>query len=318
MDVWSRLSRGVRRRLLGIASTETSTTRRGFYTGRARVHLELIGENFLHGYHAALDESDYDMLVRRLESIPAEWQGFAFEGAAMALTLLDLLTPWRRDRLARFIGGPGRFHIYMVHVGAGWALARLSPRPLRALARLDPLLGWLAIDGYGFHAGYFAWRRFVRAQALPRRLDGYALRVFDQGLGRSLWFVEGADVERIASTMMAFPPARRSDLWSGVGLACTYAGGVERHEIVALQEAARPYAAELAQGAAFAAEARRRAMNSTPHTDLACSILCGCSTVEAAQWTEEARRNLPFYTDTPAYELWRQRIREMVAQEVLR
>jgi hypothetical protein len=83
-------------------------------------------------------------------------------------------------------------------VGLGWAWARLPGNPERRLPALDPLLGWLAVDGYGFHEGYFHWRRRVSARELPRGLSASARRVFDQGLGRSLWFVEGADVPRAA------------------------------------------------------------------------------------------------------------------------
>src|SRR3712207_8380154 len=53
----------------------------------------------------------------------------------------------------------------------------------------------------------------------------------DQGLGRSLWFVQGADVRRIPATVNAFPAERRPDLWSGLGLACGYAGGRTRAEV---------------------------------------------------------------------------------------
>ncbi|MEE9149389.1 MAG: DUF1702 family protein [Candidatus Tectomicrobia bacterium] len=35
----------------------------------------------------------------------------------------------------------------------------------RPLQRLDAIPGWLAVDGYGFHEGYFHWTRFVREQA---------------------------------------------------------------------------------------------------------------------------------------------------------
>ena len=35
--------------------------------------------------------------------------------------------------------------------------------------------------------------------------------VFDQGLGRSLWFVEGADVSKIRATVRGFPAARRAE-----------------------------------------------------------------------------------------------------------
>jgi len=50
------------------------------------------------------------------------------------------------------------------------------------------------MDGFGFHEGYFQWSRSVRKKALPKGVNGYALRAFDQGLGRSLWFVECADI----------------------------------------------------------------------------------------------------------------------------
>src|SRR5262249_43750809 len=150
-------------------------------------------------------------------------RGFAFEGAAMASALLDLLALGRGRRLEGLLRGPGAAHVYMVHVGAGWALARLRRRPWSRLHGLDPLLGWLSVDGYGFHQGFFAWERFVRRQEEPRRLSAYARRAFDQGLGRSLWFVHGADVERIASSVKSFSVRRRGDLWSGVGLAATYA-----------------------------------------------------------------------------------------------
>ena len=181
--------------------------------------------------------------------------GFAFEGAGMGLFLLDLLTPWRRDRLSAFLSGPGAPHVYMVHVGAGWALAQLGLRVDRALTRFDPLLRWLVMDGYGFHQGYFRWPRCVEGQWVPARLSGYARRGFDQGLGRSLWFVEGADGARITASIARFPRARQADLWSGVGLACAYAGGVTAEPIQQLRSMAGVNLPSLAQGAAFAAKA---------------------------------------------------------------
>ncbi len=154
----------------------------------------------------------------------------------------------------------------MVHVGAGWALAQLRRRVNRALAHWDPLSGWLAIDGYGFHQGYFRWPDTVDRQCVPHRLAGYARRVFDQGLGRSLWFVEGADVDRIAATIDRFQERRHADLWSGVGLACAYAGGLPGQAIESLCAMAGPHRPHLAQGVAFAAKARERAGNpAAPH-----------------------------------------------------
>jgi hypothetical protein len=266
----------------------------------------------VHGYRAALADDTPEVLARELAAVESELAGFAHEGAAMALALLDRLAPWRRDRLASFIAGPASKHVYMAHVGAGWAFARLrlGPRPARGL---DPLLRWLALDGYGFHQGYFAPRRHLYAACAPGRFGGYALRAFDQGLGRSLWFAAGADPDAITLRLRSFPAARLPDLWSGLGLAATYAGGATSGALEALRAAAHDWAAHMAQGSAFAAAARRRAGNPASHTDLACRIVTGRSAAEAAVLTDEARRGLPADCAVPAYEAWRSRIRMELA-----
>jgi enediyne biosynthesis protein E3 len=309
----------LRKRILGISVEEASFARRGFRGGDAstRRHLEQVGRTFLHGYHAALEEDRPDRLASRLDELAPELRGFAFEGAGMALYLLDLLTPWNRGRLGDFLAGPGAAHTYMVHVGAGWALAQLRRRVEPALARLDPLLGWLAVDGYGFHHGYFGWKVAVERRRVPKRLSGSALKVFDQGLGRSLWFVEGAEVARIAATIAGFGRERQADLWSGVGLACAYAGGVSEQDVGGMSRMAGPYRPHLAQGVAFAAKARQRADNPAPHTDLACRVLCGMPAEEAAGLTDRALAGLAGEDGLPAYEVWRGRIRANWTREAV-
>ncbi len=46
----------------------------------------------------------------------------------MALGLMDMLLPWRRDRWSSFTSGPARHHEYMMYVGLGWAMARMRRR----------------------------------------------------------------------------------------------------------------------------------------------------------------------------------------------
>jgi len=304
-------------RLLGISVEETLVLRRGFHVRDTAIkeRLEAIGQTFLRGYHAALPDEGGAALARSLGLVGAELQGFAFEGAAMALTLLDHLLPMNQGRFHRFLQGTGTPHFYMLHVGAGWALARLPWLRWRVdafISTLDPLARWLALDGYGFHQGYFYWPDSVGRQQVPRGVAGYARRAFDQGLGRSLWFVEGADATQIAAAIAAFPEARQPDLWRGVGLACAYAGGRQRSHLELVREAAGPYLAQAAQGAAFAAKARERAGNPAPHTELACGILCGVSAQAAAAVTDDALRDLPPDGVEPAYEIWRRRIQEQL------
>lgn len=294
--------------LFGLSALEATFARRGFRAAEpaAQQHLEAIGYAFLQGYNNALDIGDPVALAGPLDVVDAELRGFAYEGAAMALALLDLLVPWRRDRLKRFLEGPGAPHVYMAHVGAGWALARLR-RPLGALpVGTDPLLRWLALDGYGFHEGYFHPARTIERRTVPFHLNGYERRVFDQGLGRSLWFVQGADPARIAAAVSPFGEDRASDLWSGIGLACAYAGGANAEVLATLAGDWLPF---LAQGAAFAAEARERAGNPASHTEVACRALCGITAADAAAVTQEALHELHGAQPLPAYEAWRQRIR---------
>ena len=226
----------------------------------------------------------------------------------MGLALVDWLTPWSRTRVSRFLAGAGNAHAYTVHVGAGWVLARVPGRVDKLLSRFDPLLRWLLMDGYGFHEGFFRWQRYLGGQPIPRRITGYAARAFDQGLGRCLWFIDGADVAWVPQTIAGFPLARQSDLWSGVGLAAVYAGEVSESELESLRDAAGQFHPELAQGASFAAKARQRAGNLTPYQDLACGVLCGMSAAKAALLSDEALENLPVDGMEPAYETWRRRI----------
>lgn len=302
----------IRKLVFGISAQDTSFERREFRGGSPamRSRLEKIGKAFVDGYHAALDDHHLDALVPKLRQVDRDLEGFAFEGAAMGLALLDRLTPWWPNRLQAFLEGAGGDHAYMVHVGVGWVIARIPGNVERQLSRLDPLLRWLAMDGYGFHEGFFRWRQYLAGQPAPNRVQGYARRAFDQGLGRCLWFIDGGDVKRIPQTIGALAAPRRGDLWSGVGLASVYAGGVGAEELRNLRQAAGEFQPQLAQGAAFAAKARLRAGNATAYTGLASEILCGLTAEAAAEITNEILEDLSDDADEPAYEVWRKRVQE--------
>src|SRR3954467_5106547 len=101
------LTRRLRNRLLGISLDEADFSQRGFSGGDSarRAHLEEIGRSFIGGYNAALSDMDPEVLSKLLNIVPTEFRGFAYEGAAMALTVRDLLTPWGSSRLAVFLAG---------------------------------------------------------------------------------------------------------------------------------------------------------------------------------------------------------------------
>lgn len=316
----------LRRRMMTPDVIETKLRTRGFHDKgpRAREVLETVGESFLTGLGDAVETGSPSATDRRLSALPVRYQGFAYEGAAMGFALLDGIIPGSR-RTSAFLRGAGDDHVYMAYIGIGWAMARLPGFLWPDTRGLDPLLRWLIHDGYGFHQAYFHTDRYVRRRerddrAARRTGDGaYALRAADQGVGRALWFAGGADVDRVAGLVGGFSEERRSDLYSGVGLAATYAGGADEKELHRLRDHAGEHLGFLAQGSAFAAEARVRAGLVVPHTELGTSVLCGTDAERAARVSRALRPDATILAHDPLhppYETWRAGIaRELTSHE---
>jgi enediyne biosynthesis protein E3 len=305
----------IRNRLMRISPDETKFETRGFTASsdQQREYLESIGDTFVFGYHAALQIPEVNALASYMEEhVPNDMIGFAYEGAAMAIALTDFMKFKRKGNFQAFIAGPGYNHSYMAHVGLGWAIARVPFLYKWALKNADPLLKWLAVEGYGFHQCYFHTHKTLFLKKFPKQLKGYASRAFYQGVGRCLWFVHGSNPTPMKTTIEGFHKDYHSDLWSGLGLACAYAGGIDRVEVEHLIETAGPYNMDFAQGVAFAAKARVRANNLTAHTEMVAQCACHCSAEQAAEYTDLALKNLDESTSTPAYEIWRKRIKTQI------
>ncbi|MDT0263250.1 DUF1702 family protein [Jatrophihabitans lederbergiae] len=310
--------RALRRRILTPNTSEASLSVRGFHekSPAARAMLETIGETFLTGYAYAAEARVPAEAEECLEKLPRQIRGFAYEGAGMGFAIRDGL-PFGGNLVTQFLEGRARNHIYMVYVGVGWALARLPRfRWVKASAAAqDPVLRWLVLDGYGFHQAYFHTDRYVRQQYrhlnFPWPTGGptsYAGRVIDQGIGRAIWFVGGADPERAADLIDAFDETRRPDLYAGAGLAATYAGAADLDELRTFKLRADQYLPEVAQGSVFGAAARFKADLVMPHTTLAASLLCGVTPAEASELADETRAQSFDRSELTSYEQWRRRI----------
>lgn len=307
----------LRRRLLTPDVSETRLDVRGFHakSPEARERLETVGGSFLTGYAAAAEARRPADAEPALERIPRNFRGFGYEGAAMAFAVRDGLPVGGRNHVAGFLAGRGGAHIYMAYVGVGWAMARLPRWRWSTLHAPDPLLRYLVLDGYGFHQAYFKTGRYVRDQYRQPGFrwpsdapPGYPDRVIDQGIGRATWFVGGADPVVVSRIFATFPEHRRADLYSGAGLAATYAGGATEAELRRFLDLSGGYRADVAQGAAFAAAARLRADLVMPHNELATEVFCEMTVAQAAKVTDEARADLRDEADRPAYAVWRRRI----------
>jgi hypothetical protein len=310
---------GIRRRILTPNVSQTSMAVRGFHvkSAAARDRLENVGRTFLEGYALAAEARRPAEAESRLDEVPAEFRGFAYEGAAMAFAVRDGL-PFGGKHMERFLAGPGDPHVYMAYVGVGWAMARLPRVRWSTLHAPDPVLRWLVLDGYGFHQAYFKTEKYVtgqyRSDRFPWPADDYrryATRVIDQGVGRAMWFVAGTDARRLHAMVQEFPEYRRADLYAGTGLAATYAGGADAAELRWLRDAVGDHAGDLAQGASFAAGARVRAGLVVPHNEVATEIFCGRTPAEASRVNDEALVDLDHHGSVPAYEQWRQRIKHV-------
>jgi hypothetical protein len=280
--------------------------------GASRHALQSAGQSFLEGFNAFVAVSGDNGWVDGLDAMDPELRGFAYEGAGMACAMLDVLTLSRGRRMDELISGAAQTYPHMVYVGAGWAYARLRLRPWWGIRSRDPLLRWLAWDGFGFHQGFFHANRVVGAQCVERGLAPDQRAIRDQGLGRLLWFHECADPDGIALRVGEFSTVRHADLWSGIGLAATYAGAAEPDELDRLVVLAGDHRADLAQGCAFACKARRVSAVVPAHTEKAAIVLAGVNAAEAAVWTDQAQIGLgPGPLTARHYQQWRAEIRRL-------
>jgi hypothetical protein len=315
----------LRKRLLTPPLEEILFSTRGFHAAdpAARALLEKSARQLLVGYECAMESTGTAEAVERLETLDHRFLGFSYEGAAMALAVRDALGPGRAGRrIEDFLAAElPATHVYLAYIGIGLALPRV-PRMLwrRAFPDLTTLpeprcLAWLIWDGYGYHQAYFAPRKWIGEQYVTRHYPWPAEHVnhaVDGGIGRALWFFHGADVAAVARAVGAFPAARRGDLWGGVGLAATYAGGVGADDLRRLRESAGAHRPDLVGGMVMAAKARVLGGDVVPHNELAAAVLGGMSVVEAADIAQQAGTGLPPDAAYATYAEFRERIRRSV------
>jgi hypothetical protein len=310
----------LRRLVLTPAMRSVTFTDRGFpgAGSTAAGRLEAIPEAVICGFEWGIDTRDQWELVQRLELVEPEMRGFAYEGAAMACTVRDAMAGGRGHSARDLLTGPALPHTFLTYIGIGFAMARL-PRITwrRVLPDLTgtpyyPTMSWLAVDGYGFDLAYFRTGRYVDEQRRPdpypwQGYPDYFQRAADQGVGRALWFIHGGHPDGIAASAGRFATDRHADLWSGVGLAATFAGGSDSAGLATLCRLAADHRDHLAQGAVFAAKARVFSGHLPEHTEAGCRALTGLSAQAAAALADAAATTDS--GDQPDYENWRARIR---------
>lgn len=320
----SALFGALRKNLLAPSLEEVTFAKRGFpvlQTPESR-YLERIPQNVILGFELGIELGDRPDAIQRFDMVDRDFRGFAYEGATMAFTILDVLPGRRSDRARKLLDGHAAPHLFVAYIGIGFAMSHL-PRVLwpKVLPPLQdqwfhPRASWLAVDGHGFDQAYFNHRKWIDGQALPKpypwqNRPDYFLRAFDQGIGRMLWFMHGANVPAVASAINAFASHRHVDLWSGIGVAAAYAGAGDPEMFKALREISGDYLPEVAAGVVFAAKARLYEDLDTPHTEVAARVVCDMSLEQASAVADEASDTFVGEREAlPDYELWRRRVQE--------
>ncbi|MBG0829057.1 DUF1702 family protein [Planomonospora sp. ID67723] len=318
----SSVSGSFRKLVLAPSLADVTFGARGFPVtpSPATRRLEAIPQAVVCGFEWGIEARGQWEVERRLSMVDVELRGFAYEGATMAFTVMDAMGGGRGRRTRDLMLGPGRPHIFLTYIGIGFAMARL-PRVLwkKVVPDLEgspyhPTMSWLAVDGYGFDRAYFDTRSWVDEQKAPRPYPwegapDYFPRAVDQGVGRALWFIHGARVPEVAAAVRRFAAHRQADLWSGVGLAATFAGGCGAGELALLRGEAGEHRAELGQGAVFAAKARDYAGFVPPHTEAATAALTGLSVAGAVALADDTAVDPRAPGRVPPYETWRRRVR---------
>ncbi len=143
---------------------------------------------------------------------------------------------------------------------------------LSAVEKIDKHFYYRIADGCGYYDGFFRNRHAVINQEFPGYMPIETTKFYYQGIGRSLWYSENGDIEKVRSKVESFAEDLHPHLWRGMGIAVAYVGGCIADELKLIFETANFHQEQLASGAALAAKSRIEANTITPDTTL-CSQL---------------------------------------------
>lgn len=147
-------------------------------------------------------------------------------------------------------------HRSQLFVGLGWSLAETGVTDFfKDFSSSDQ---WRMADGYGYYSGLFKRREAVRQQLIPEEIPLSLSGGFDQGLGRSFWYLTQGDPARIQELILLFREERHPSLWRGVGLAMSYVGGVDKTLLDTVLAHAGPHLSAFKSGALLAIDGRSK------------------------------------------------------------
>jgi hypothetical protein len=274
--------------------------------------MEKIRAVFQYGMSVSIDEEDMDLLEEELKTTENEFRSIAYEAAAMQLATKDISINQSFDHWRLFIKGPGVKHLTQAHIGLGWAMAQQQFPVFPFIETLEPLMQCRVIDGYGYYEGIFRKRRSIGGLQIPLALENKFLHAYDQGIGRSIWYMSKGSCEKIIEMVTTFPSSRQKDLWRGIGTACAYVGGFDENLLRQLSLSSLSYHIQLSIGATLVSRSRSEAGSHSSYIDMACRVWCNCTGVEAFNITVKTEPIFSVKTFDPC-KAWIANIEEAIA-----
>lgn len=247
---------------------------------KRRALVDRMWHPYLEGYNAALDSEPADVAAL-LKELPYDVRAVMYEGAYTAFAAKDLLDngDWGRMK-ALSVEGPEKLPVMFQGIGGALSQLQISPSIYQSIT--ETFFGWMSLDSYGCHEGYFRWNHAIQRQKVHAGLTPLGRRAFDQGIGRSIWLIGVADPTFVSNLISEFPPERRADLWSGVGLMVGYWGAADNTDMRKFRQFSGKWRPHLQQGVALATHVRVEAQSVPDYTEGACEVICDADYGEVA------------------------------------
>lgn len=243
------------------------TLKRNFIMKEVSLKIEKIKSVFQETQSYFSEHNNIQDLIGYLDNQEPTYRSIAYESASMAIAMNDFENDTELNTWRYFAEVQALPHQAQVYIGLGWAIAKLNIPFLSGVEKIDKRFYHRIADGCGYYDGSFRQRQTVLSQQIPHNLPVTALHVYDQGIGRSLWYSNNADINKIRSKIDSFQNNRQTDLWRGVGIAIAYVGGCDDNTLKILLKDTVSNSLDLISGAAIAYMSRKQANSLTNDTD---------------------------------------------------
>jgi len=242
-------------------------------------------------------------IIPTLEEELPEYRSIAYEGASFEIAMKDLVSGQRLRQWNEFKNA-SQLHSFHVDIGLGWALAKTQLSPHSFAESTNDLSGSMILDGVGYYHALYKGRSTLKDKAVPPSIQEESLRLFDQGVGRRLWYVAKGNEQEVIELLHNFPVSRHGALFRGIGIACGYVGGCEEHQLTYLKEISEGNLEQLQFGITLAAISRIISDTATPDIDVACRIICNKTLNELRVSVMPTSSNFLYLSDSNTNRDW--------------